>query len=311
MPALITHYLHARDVFSQLENHESLNEDAFVLGAQGPDVLYYHRLLPVLMPGKSLRKTGVALHAVPANTLFSAFAAYCVVHPENRLALSYALGFLCHYSLDRIAHPYVYAMQADIIEKEHYRHHPYFIHVRIEHTLDIIMLRSKLGLTTDAFNPKQCITNDQTVLQGCAAILAAVLQTVGLAEGISPARLVRGYKDARFCQGLSHDPHLYKGILLKVLERLVFMRGTVSNLLHPLLEDGRWDYSNFEYSLWKNPFDPEAQAVSDSFFELFDRSGQDSAALCMQFLQTVGRGGPAVDFTGNYSMKTGLPEKDG
>ena len=63
MPAYSTHYIFAKELKDTIENQVDfkLDEAAYYIGTQGPDIFFDHRVMPWML-GKSLRKTGSKLH---------------------------------------------------------------------------------------------------------------------------------------------------------------------------------------------------------------------------------------------------------
>ena len=59
MPAYSTHYIFAKELKDTIENQVDfkLDEAAYYIGTQGPDIFFDHRVMPWML-GKSLRKTG-------------------------------------------------------------------------------------------------------------------------------------------------------------------------------------------------------------------------------------------------------------
>ena len=70
MPALYTHYRFGKTVEATLPPtlRETLakHKEAFALGTQGPDILFYHKP----MKKNDVRSRGVALHAVAPESFF-------------------------------------------------------------------------------------------------------------------------------------------------------------------------------------------------------------------------------------------------
>ena len=62
MPAYCTHYIFACELLPALTELAGfdLNRDAVMLGTQGPDVFFFHRIAP-WMPGRSQRKSAIPL----------------------------------------------------------------------------------------------------------------------------------------------------------------------------------------------------------------------------------------------------------
>lgn len=88
-------------VIKRLEDHLPL----FQLGLHGPDLLFYY--LPVL--STPLGKLGYALHSHTGREVISTMLDTTSSLPKEQqdAALSYTMGFICHYLLDSACHPYV------------------------------------------------------------------------------------------------------------------------------------------------------------------------------------------------------------
>ena len=110
MPALITHDFFGRDVYDRLYTFigGSRDEaDAFLLGNQGPDPLFYLVLSPQL---RAHNRLGSTMHNKKPSELLTALKNSLGIlnSAEREVGRAYALGFLCHYTLDSTMHPFVY-----------------------------------------------------------------------------------------------------------------------------------------------------------------------------------------------------------
>lgn len=78
----------------------------FNLGCQGPDLYFYYKLLS---PQKRRRAVAFANLCHDQNTrgLLGYGASFLLEHREDRAFMAYWAGFLCHYALDRSAHPFI------------------------------------------------------------------------------------------------------------------------------------------------------------------------------------------------------------
>ena len=114
MPACLTHNLFANDVRARLEE-PGLNACAYAWGAQGPDYLFCHRYFKTMRDKtlKTLQEYGSALHKTSPSATLEAMREFVRSH-NDPIYRSYLLGFLCHYSLDSTAHPYVNARARDL-----------------------------------------------------------------------------------------------------------------------------------------------------------------------------------------------------
>ena len=111
MPSYSTHCIFARELLPQLYSYVDF---ALMVGTQGPDIFFFHRAFP-WMPGKSMRKIGSALHRSKPADILEAMRYYCSkLSGQKDIAKSYVNGFIMHYALDRLCHPYVYSLQYKI-----------------------------------------------------------------------------------------------------------------------------------------------------------------------------------------------------
>lgn len=112
MPANYTHRVFGREVLgvlslstlARIEDHPLL----FQMGLHGPDLLFYY--MPI--SSTPLGKLGYSLHHHTGREVISVMLAAADSLPQDMqdAALSYTLGFACHYLLDSACHPYVYQL---------------------------------------------------------------------------------------------------------------------------------------------------------------------------------------------------------
>ena len=100
MPAILTHDFFGRDaadgVSSQVNLMSKDAHDAFMLGNQGPDPLFYLVIEPRI--SKQSRVGNLMHHARPAKLLSSLKDALSMLTSAERpVGEAYAAGFLCHY----------------------------------------------------------------------------------------------------------------------------------------------------------------------------------------------------------------------
>ena len=152
MPAIITHDFFGRDVYDALFQTigGSRDEaDAFLLGNQGPDPLFY---AVADFRATAYHKLGNTMHSrKPAELLAALKDSLGVLDPEEKpLGRAYALGFLCHYALDSTVHPLVYCHEhalCDAGEPGLTRDDGSEVHGVIESELDEMVLFAKRGDT--------------------------------------------------------------------------------------------------------------------------------------------------------------------
>lgn len=117
MPALYAHLRFGEDVLHYLPASISYflekYHEAFALGTQGPDILFYHQPLK----RNELRAHGTFLHTLSGKEFFLAQAKKLTqrcqtdsvreIFEMNGAYAAYVCGFLCHFSLDVACHPFI------------------------------------------------------------------------------------------------------------------------------------------------------------------------------------------------------------
>ena len=135
--------------------------EAFALGTQGPDILFYHEPLKK----NTLRSKGSALHKVSGNQLFKEQAKKLlnlgnsleeIIEREGGAYVSYVCGFLCHFSLDVACHPYVNEKTSDEVS-----------HFKIESEFEKFLLK-KDGISIRGYNTAEPILNQNGVKESVA-----------------------------------------------------------------------------------------------------------------------------------------------
>ncbi len=113
MPSLYTHASFGEKVLAELSNEtrEKLEryKDLFFIGLQGPDILFYYK-----MPRKNeINQLGHALHQLPAIEFMEHARTVIEKCNDKEAAIAYISGFICHFTLDRMAHPFVDKWEAE------------------------------------------------------------------------------------------------------------------------------------------------------------------------------------------------------
>ena len=103
MPAVTAHYYFGQEVLRRLPEEIARiildHKSAFDLGLQGPDLLFYHT--PIKR--NDVVKLGIQMHNEDASIPVTN-AIETIQKEPNDMALSYLLGFVCHFVLDSSLH---------------------------------------------------------------------------------------------------------------------------------------------------------------------------------------------------------------
>ena len=135
MPAYLTHRIAAQRVLEKT-GEGIKNKEAFYLGSQGPDVLFFRNFQPWRDATLSLT-LGIDMHSKHVRELFEHGLEYVRNYKgEDRDELvSYMAGMVVHYAIDKNAHPFVYAKAGTDSA----------IHNRIEFMWDSIITKQTWG----------------------------------------------------------------------------------------------------------------------------------------------------------------------
>ncbi len=309
MPALVTHYEFALRVFSKLKKAgvEVADREAALIGAQGPDVFFFHRVLP-WEPGQSYVVAGQKLHRISPARLFEEFRR--VLRAERRQPermLGYVEGFFCHYALDRAAHPYILWAQEQLEREDPgYGKNAHQYHFRIESALDTLTLRRESGRLMSDFKLQTVLPKDRDGLYLSVGRLYQPVLSRLFGMNVPAEHLAHAPGDMRQALFFMTDRSLLRQkLLLRPVEKLTRGGHFATSLLRPL-NTGDWDYANERHAEWKNPFD-EDYTSTDSFFDLYDLAANEAADMIIEFLGALDNGRSMQEITQDRGFSSDLP----
>ena len=103
MPAVAVHYYFGQEVLRRLDEKITAavieHKQCFDLGLQGPDLLFYYKPFQ----RNEINGLGIAMHHEKASVPVQK-AAESIRLTSDSMALSYLLGFVCHFVLDSSLH---------------------------------------------------------------------------------------------------------------------------------------------------------------------------------------------------------------
>lgn len=283
MPSLITHHLIARKVLRTDAAQYIERPDAFLIGALGPDILFFHRVFPWQI-GKPMHRAGVALHTMSTGRLLELCRALAATTYPRDVAHSVVLGILCHYAGDRTLHPYVRCVQRRLqAEEPDYAKAGNLYHHRIESMLDGILLAKETGRRVRAFPlttclPGRCPDRDRAIGSFYQRLIPL---TVGIrTEGVPFDKLV---DDLRTALILLDDRSGMKRAVACRAEKILHTGALLSPLLRTV-PDGP-DYANFRHNAWN---DADGAVRHDDALALFRQAVSLSVSLIEGYERGVG-----------------------
>jgi hypothetical protein len=290
MPGFVTHYLFGAKTYQEL-NHIELqkilhkNFRPYRLGLQGPDIFFFH--VPSLRY-KDHRNFGSYLHEHEMQQFFyHALSCLPQLHDteEKDICLSYICGYLCHYKLDYIAHPFIYGRTGYDIENSD---NSYFsCHFALETEIDRYLLRKTTGKSLTEFNQAATFQLSKKEKNILSKFLSQVLTRTF--RKLLPSKhiylnplfvkflLLEGYLEMKFLL----DPYNHKKRIVTTLENLFFSYPLLSSKFVTDQCEGLTDFMNFNREEWRNPWNQDI--TSDSSFEmLYKHACKESVLLLSQ-----------------------------
>lgn len=275
MPAIITHDLFGKDVYGEAFDAIGGSRDAaeaFLLGNQGPDPLFFVAADPRYRRMRGLAST---LHRTrPAEFLVAMKDAVRELPaPARPIGRAYTLGYICHYLLDSTVHPLVLSqvnalcsagvegLEADDAPE---------VHAVIETELDELALTAKRSETVAAYRPATAILRGRdSMLDAVGALYAsAVADAFGLA--MPKAMFKNAVRAERLAQQILYSPTGAKREALSTVERLVRPHAMTGAMSHRAQERTESAFANAEHARWRHPATgAESRA---SFWDLYDQA---------------------------------------
>lgn len=286
MPALITHDFFGRDVYDNSFNFigGSRDEaDAFLLGNQGPDPLFYSVLRPSLHEHFRL---GNIMHDQKPSELLVAFKKSLSILESEEAAIgrAYAMGFLCHYTLDSTIHPLVFFneyLACDAGVSGLTRADGSEVHATIESELDELVLFTKRETTVASFNPaREILHASPRVLRVISKMYMYVALTVY--NQIIPQDMFEiSVQNFRLAQAAFYSPSGLKRTLVAHIERLGRNHSFFRAMSHRPIALTESIFDNHEHASWENPFTGEMS--TKSFWDLYDEARTKAHANILAF----------------------------
>lgn len=287
MPAAFSHWILGKRIINDSyfdENYPEINQAAFLWGCQGPDIFFYHRLMP-WQKNDSIREYGNILHKCNPTALFNSLSKvcrYCYGTNDFMAVYSYALGFCCHYCYDRRLHPLVYYNTA-LLEKTDERGRDYKYHSDIESNMDIILLRSETSLLTSEISMKECLPQCPDLNKAVATVYRLLLMDM---YSFRPSKKSAMTLTSDFINniGLLDDAHSVKKHIVCAAEKILpnVREGSLSGLIHAVSEDTGFDYANLLKNTWFNP-DDRREKSNMNLYEITDAAQSDTMELIKIF----------------------------
>ncbi len=275
MPGFRTHFIFGKisqEKFKFNQGYPCIREHqrAYQLGQQGPDIFFYY-LPSVLLYQENI---GTIMHNRNImqffSSLFEARKIFLTKH-SREIADSYIMGFIGHYTLDTIAHPYIQyrvkrRQNADNITYAHGNH------VQLETDIDIALQKRYLHLEASEFHPETTIDLSFWESIVISRLLAHALRSTYPKHYIPFYEVFFAIKSTQATLKALHDPHNYKKKIMHFIDRQIFHHAYYSSAVANDQTQIYEDPLNLRHYAWHNPWNEKIKSNQD-FLELFSEAG--------------------------------------
>lgn len=318
MPAFLTHCIFAEDVFeaidfdrigaSNIKDDLQARNPLYMLGAQGPDIFFYYKARP-WQKNDGLSSLGMMMHDTLVSDFFSESAEYIRIFLKagSRFysILSYMLGYICHFSMDKNAHPFIH-YQSGIDTKKDRTTHKYFnYHKKYEAILDAYMWKKTKGIDANNSRASDLIDAGGKYNETLKSFYFYIINRV-YKFNINERQVEIALQDMSKLLNEFRDPTGAKSVIFNALENIFGKKGDITSLLYPKSLEGFGDFLNLENKMWKHPCN-ENLTFNTSFPEIYAAAKEEAARLAEDYIIDATGKAAKLDFNSKfgYSYATG------
>jgi len=301
VPALLTHHFFGLDILAKTKEYPEASEpayEAFMLGCQGPDPLFYTAL--TFQAGACWR-AGSFLHQQRVAQAIDAFILAAHAQPDNHLKVldAYLRGWIAHFSLDSLAHPLIISQEQAITSAgilglgQEGRSE---VHSQIEADLDSMMLMRRYGLTIRDYKPTDSVlVISSEPLDWISTMYRQVVEAV-LDIRLTDQSFRTCVQGMRLCYRALYSPSGIKRSIFGHIERIFRAHSMAQAASHCAGIGLECDFDNHEHALWINPFTGEES--HSSFLDIYGQA----VTACVERLGGLSLGASGFDITNGLNF---------
>ena len=306
MPDIIIHNSFGKDIFVIVSRNiqKHIIFPLFELSLNGPDdwAMYRFWIFPFR---NGINTRSKIMHYCKCGDFLAELALAARNSSHKDLMFSYLCGFLCHYALDSITHPYINA-KAGIYDGTSSTKEYAGNHMALEHTLDIFELEkqqkriSERPITSDLFKMKSI---PREIKNDIDQVYNSVYSWSNTWSDLNRAR-----HDMYRLYYLLEDPH---GLLCRICKLIKHFKPSFYALSYykKYFDD---DPANADHRLWLNP-NNEHESSCESFYDLVDKAKERAFNMIQAAYEYVFMGSGfqnLTDVIGDVSYVTGMEAED-
>lgn len=327
MPDILTHLLFGEKVHEYLHAQQKAGDssaqdavaaisdrpDLFLFGCQGPDIFFYHNFWPWLRR-KSLSKLGNRLHIEKTGTFFIESFKYLKTIKEGtaeialkandgQAVFSYLCGCICHFVLDKNAHPYVYRLAGFAFDHGQEKGYNSYRHQKLEAAIDCLLWKKIRDRDAYTEPIHRLLKLKKDFPKNLDAFYRQVIYTLYGIE-IAKNSVRKAFEDMTLGTRLIYDPGHMKKKFFDLLGKISGREIRLPRPLYPGLLDCNTDYLNEKRQQWSHPL-AEEEIFNSSFLDIFGESKPETAELIRKAEAFINGSLPSLDgIFKNYSYLT-------
>lgn len=290
MPDIITHMLFGCDMLNKLEKSRwkdaiDSNKNLFLLGCQGPDIFFYNDFLP-WVKDKRGPKIGDLMHVEKTGDFFVEGIKYIKDNWKDKKDIEvlfvYLAGFMCHFALDRNAHPFVFYFTGEYDEDRVETHKYKGYHKKLEQTIDAILLKEKKNIDAYKYPIFKKIDVGPLLPKGVIDFYDYIFKELFGFE-VNGDVANDSYKDTKKVFRVLFDPIGYKKGFLAFIDLFVKDKVVYKDMVFPKSVDNTLDYMNKNHVKWVHPCNKD-EDFNHSFYDLYDRGLEEGTDMVKTFI---------------------------
>lgn len=309
MPASVTHAFFVKDIYDILPDNikSKLDIKRLRMFSQSTDSLLFYNLFS-LRKGKSIRALQKYSHNNQSQDFFINLLRYI---KDNNIkdvdTYSFLVGFISHYVLDSIVHPYIFYRTGNFIKGDSSTYKYNGIHHFMETFLDNDMIRRRLKINPYKFNISKFCFCLKPLSNELNRTIDYTFYNTFKVKNMSKIYYKSLKEMKRDINLFRRDPHGFKRNIYKFIDTFTTdgtFRLEAVSYYYPLKD--KHNFLNSNHSLWRNPVVYNITS-KESFIDLYLKSIKIAKVIvCASFDYLDGKDIDLEKIFTNNSYLTGL-----
>lgn len=283
MPDIVMHHFFGKSVLDQLPDtckEKITNIELFDFATLGPDIFFFLDFF-ISKKGKKNYQFGLKMHEEKTQYFLKKMVELSKQYPD---LFSYLAGFITHYYLDSIAHPFILYHTGEYRKSDYTTHIYRGLHNRLEKGMDIYVIENHYDAKPYRFSISKEILKLKKIPKILQTPVDALFFEVYQMKN-AYQKLNRAIRHERFFYRLTFDPYGWKNRLFSWLDKKENEIDWKVLSYHNKRIEGL-DYFNFRKAYWTHPIAGE-RLSNKSYWELFDDAILQASKTIEQFEKAI------------------------